>query len=277
MSRIRKVLVGPTLVFFVGAWIFQANQLSGLRRDLQIMEKQKASMVEQMSALKLERDQANNRVVSLVNELSRVKTNSAEILRLRGEVARLLNEGRDLKPQTEKSPVVSPQPAEKSEVDRLNQIAQWLQRHPSEKTPELKLLSAQDWLKAAEGHLDNEADYPFAMSKLRMTAEATRVLPVLQAALTQYASANPGQFPQNLSDLTPYFNPPLEEEMLQRYEIMPLSGLRSAVGPSDDINFGSDLVITEKSPANEAFDARMVVGMSNFVFSLGTNRWVSAQ
>ena len=64
--------------------------------------------------------------------------------------------------------------------------------------------------------------------------------------------------------------------MLQRYEIMPLSGLRSAVGPSD-VGLGSDLVITEKSPANEGFDARMIIGMSNFVFSLEPNRWVSSQ
>ena len=205
--------------------------------------------VEQISHLRLERDQANNRVASLTDEIGSLKTNSAELLRLRGEVARLRREGRDSDHQIEKPPNVTSQQAEKSDLDRLNQITQWLQRHSSEKTPELKLLSAQDWLKAAEGGLDNEGDYPLAMSRLRMTAEAKGVLPALQAALKQYALANPGQFPQNLSELSVFLNPPLGEEILQRYEIAPVSGLQWAVGPSD-VGLGSDWVITQKSPVN---------------------------
>jgi hypothetical protein len=271
---IKRALVGLTLVAVAGAFIFQAHQELRLRRELQMVEKQSASMAEQMRIVQLERDQASNRVVSLSDEIERLTRDSGELLRLRSGVTRLRSEMQDSKHLAEKQPTVSPQKPEKSDVGRLNQITQWLQRHPSEKSPELRLLSAQDWLKAAEGSLDNEADYPFAMSKLRMTAEVQGVLPVLQAALKQYALANSGQFPEDVAELGQYMNPPLEEELLQRYEIQPVSGLQAAVGPSD-VGLGSDLVITEKSPVNEAFDARMIVGMSNFVFSLQTNRWVS--
>src|SRR5436305_388187 len=102
MVTIQKALVGLTLVVSVGAWIFQTHEASRLRSELQMMEKQKASTAEQIDHLKLERDQANNRVVSLVDEVSRLKTNSGELLKLRGEVARLLSEVRDLNHQTEK-------------------------------------------------------------------------------------------------------------------------------------------------------------------------------
>jgi hypothetical protein len=274
IAMIKRALVGLTLLAFAGASIFKIHQELALRCELQMVEKQNASMAEQIRTVQLERDQASNRVASLAGEIDRLTRDSTELLRLRSEVTRLRSEMQDSKHPIERQPTVSSPQPEKSEVGRLNLITQWLQQHPSEKSPELKLLSAQDWLSAAEGSLDNEVDYPFAMSKLRMAAEVKGVLPVLQAGLKEYALANSGQFPQNVGELRQYLNPPFEEELLQRYEIQPVSGLLAAVGPSD-VGLGSDLVITEKSPVNEASDARMMVGMSNFVFSLQTNRWVT--
>ena len=73
---IKRALVGLTLVAVAGAFIFQAHQELRLRRELQMVEKQSASMAEQMRIVQLERDQASNRVVSLSDEIERLTRDS---------------------------------------------------------------------------------------------------------------------------------------------------------------------------------------------------------
>jgi hypothetical protein len=107
------------------------------------------------------------------------------------------------------------------------------------------------------------------MSNVRANAEI-HVLDILGGALRQYAQANNGQFPRELSQLSPYFSSPIDTAILNRYEIVRADSL------VNDLRVGEDWVITQKAPVDEAWDARQTIGMTNggMADSTVTNRWV---
>ena len=88
-------------------------------------------------------------------------------------------------------------------------------------------------------------------------------------ALRQYAKENAGQFPTDLSQLKPYFKSPIDDAILQRYEIVPTGSLVTELQP------GGDWAITQKSPVNDALDVRFAIGLTNMQTAdeRVTNRW----
>jgi hypothetical protein len=64
--------------------------------------------------------------------------------------------------------------------------------------------------------------------------------------------ANNGQWPADLVQLKSYFNPPVEDDILQRWEIVPKTAF-----PGRD--FAGDWVLTEKSPVDSEFDHRWTI------------------
>ena len=78
---------------------------------------------------------------------------------------------------------------------------------------------------------------------LRANAE-NPILGRLESALQKYTRDNNGQFPTDLSELRPYFKSPIDDAILQRYEILPASSLVSELQP------GGDWVITQKAPVD---------------------------
>jgi hypothetical protein len=96
-----------------------------------------------------------------------------------------------------------------------------------------------------------------------------RVLDVLGDALRKYGVANNGQFPHELSQLSPYFRSPIENSILERYEIVRADSLVS------ELQQGDEWVITQKAPIDETWDGRVTMGMTygGMADSRVTNRW----
>src|SRR5215212_10189574 len=70
---------------------------------------------------------------------------------------------------------------------------------------------------------------------------------MLQSALRDYAQANGGQLPADLSQLKPYFQAPVDDALLQRYALLQTGKLSDL--PSDAI------VVAEIAPsADEDYD-----------------------
>jgi len=196
-----------------------------------------------------------------------------ELLKLRGEVARL---GKDVQAlaQSKTGAAMSRDDVlasrEKLWLARANQLKQWLEEHPSEKIPELQFLDDRTWIGAIyPDTLDSEDEYRRSMRMARANAE----LPfhsMLQRALRQYAQDNNGQFVTDLSQLKPYFKSPIDDTILQRYQILPASNLVSELQP------GGDWAITEKAPVNQELDIRVAIGLTNSLTADDrvTNRWV---
>ena len=196
-----------------------------------------------------------------------------ELLRLRGQVGRLNRDVQELTRLTAAGPATGSNAlatAEEVWSERANQLKQWLEANPAGKIPELQFLSDQEWIDSIYPNtLSSDEECRQAMSIIRANAEA-RVLDILAGALRNYGKANNGQFPSALSQLSPYFRSPIDDAILDRYEIVRADSLVS------ELQCGGDWVITQKAPVDEARDLRHAIGMTRGTFadSRVTNRWV---
>ena len=57
------------------------------------------------------------------------------------------------------------------------------------------------------------------MSAIRFAAQQ-HLAPILRTALKNFAAANAGNLPDNISQLTPFFDPPLDQAILERYKVL---------------------------------------------------------
>ena len=110
-----------------------------------------------------------------------------------------------------------------------------------------------DWLDAARNELGNDYDYRAAFGHLRNCGKRNFAIQTTRA-LDGYAKANNGQFPNDSTQLKPFFKPPVDEAILQRYKVVPTDNLiTSLVGK---------FVLAEKSPVDFDHDTRMIIGQS---------------
>jgi RNA polymerase sigma factor (sigma-70 family) len=195
-----------------------------------------------------------------------------ELLKLRGAVGRLRKDVQELLQPHTSAPLSRTEmlaSIEKVALARANELKQWLEEHPSERTPELQYVPDRTWADAAYAHsFDSDDDYRAATRLLRANAEAP-FQQVLFRALRQYGRDNNGQFPTDLSQLKPWFESPIDDAILQRYEIVPASSLVSELQP------GGAWVITQKAPVDQEYDSRTAIGLTGMTDANGnvTNRW----
>jgi hypothetical protein len=194
-----------------------------------------------------------------------------ELLRLRGQVGGLKQVVRDLSRQQTVIALGgtnSLATLAQTAAERASRLKQWLELNPAGKIPELRLMNDQAWIESAYGIRESEDDYRRAMSNLRDNAEL-RALDIMLGALQKYAAANGGQMPQQLSDLSPYFRAPLEQDILDRYEIVPATSL---VQP---LQVGGDWLITEKTPVDAVLEIKTSMGLTGggMADERVTNRW----
>ena len=198
-----------------------------------------------------------------------------ELLRLRSQVGLLNRDVQELTQlRTANSLTESNGLAATARVwsERANQLKQWLETNPAGKIPELQFLTDQDWIEAVHPlTLSSDEEYRRAMSTVRANAEL-RVLDILHGALRQYGQANNGQFPQELSQLSPFVRSPVDDSILNRYEIVRADSLVS------ELQRGDDWVITQKAPVDKVWDARLTIGITygGMADCRVTNRWVEA-
>ncbi len=248
MTTLQKILIAATFAVTAGTGIYEAHQASHLGDQVGTLQQKQASLAGQVIALQRERDEATNNLGLLRAELRQAQAgqDTSELLRLRGKVAGLQGTLND------------PSEAEARElVARVNKLKQKLEETPAAKIPELALLEEKDWLAASrDWKLETEADFRKAFSGLRSTAQqafANRA----QAALEKFAQANERRFPTELSQLQPYFEPPVDSAILQGWEILPEGATLPGVGNSGPF-------ITQKAAVDPLLDRRFAIGLSGY-------------
>jgi hypothetical protein len=252
MTTMQKTLVAATLAAAVGTGIYEARRASMLTESVQTLQQQQAPLTAQVGHLRRQRDDAVSKSAALQQENERLRQDTAELAKLRGEVARLRRDAQDL---ANLNTVISGDPTLSSAVswkDRVSRLKERLEQSPGAKIPELQFVTEQDWLQAARGELETDADYQRALSTLRSTAE-NKVAQMMKKALTKYLRNNNKQFPSDLAQLQPYFDSPLEESILQRWQIAPAQTVKS-------LGLGGDVIITQRAPVDDVFDTRFGVG-----------------
>jgi RNA polymerase sigma factor (sigma-70 family) len=247
MTTLQKTLITATIAAVAGAGIYEARQASRLREENQSFQQQQAPLAEQVRQLQREYDEMTNRLATLQAENIQLKSsqNSAELLKLRGEVARLQTAAND-----------PTDAAVKTLAEKVNKLKKRLEETPNSKIPELQFVTDQDWINAANGRLDNDASYRRALSTLRKAGEG-KFATMLNRAVIGYMKNNGGQMPTDLAQLQPYFDSPVDDAILQRWEIAPANKVRGLM-------LGGNSIITQKAPVDDIFDTLYGIGPSGF-------------
>jgi hypothetical protein len=155
---------------------------------------------------------------------------------------------------------------------RIAELKRWLEERPEEKIPELQFLSEDVWVKQANWQAVTDEDYHGHMSALRGNAEM-KFAEMTHQALKQYAQANDGRFPSELSQLTPYYEQAVDDAILQRYTIVPAKSLTFLDGDWK----GGEWVVTQKAPVNRKYDGRVAVGFGDWRGTVQAGRWDSVR
>jgi RNA polymerase sigma factor (sigma-70 family) len=260
MTTLQKSLIATTLVAAVGVGIYESRQASVASAQAEALRQQQTSLTEQLAR---ERDEAARQLGAFRDERERLNRDTTELLKLRGEVTRLKADSQALAQL--KASNTNDQTLSEAVVwmNRVNQLKQYLEQSPAAKIPELQFVTEEDWLHAARGKLSTDTDYRRALSALRGAGES-KVASMLKNALTGYMKTSNEQFPTDLSQLQPYFDSPVDDAVLQRWEIAPAATVKS-------LGLGGDIIITQKAPADEVFDTRYGIGPQ----SLGSTDFLS--
>jgi len=86
MTTMQKALITSTLVVAVGVGIYEARQVSGLREEVQKFRQQRGLVAEQLRQLASQRDSALRQLASLRENNERLIGDTAELLKLRGQI-----------------------------------------------------------------------------------------------------------------------------------------------------------------------------------------------
>lgn len=249
MTTIQKTLLTSAFVALASITLYEARQASILRGQLTDFQSQIETKLEELTQ---DRDGARSELAVLRRDIDQRNRATDELLKLRSEVARLKADASALA----RLNLDSGDERSLSEAvvwqQRVKQLKQHVTRNPAAATPELQLATDQDWLSAARKSLESEVDYRRAISQVRSATES-RFSSMLQAALSKFKKASDSQFPTDLRQLLPYLDPPVDEGMLSRWEILPATRIKN-------IGVGGDSVITQKEPTDEVFDMRHVIG-----------------
>jgi RNA polymerase sigma factor (sigma-70 family) len=260
MTTLQKTIIGTALIAALGTGVFEAHQASQLREQNQTLQRQQAPLAAQIEQWQRERNDMTNQIAGLLAENRQLKSNPNEIelLKLRAETTRLRSDSQALA-----SLKADPTGA----AGRVAKIKARLDQMPEKKIPELRFLTDQEWQQVAgiPNKLETDDDFRHVFSNLRERAKDLFVR-WLGQALHNYAKANGGMLPADLSQLKPYFTPPaldanwkpgdpkryellpVEDAILQRYQLVQ-SGKLSEV---PQVGTYPPVVVT----GNADFDAR---------------------
>lgn len=99
LTALQKTIVTATIAVLAGAGIYEARQASQLRDQVQALQQQQVPLAKQVQQLNQALADATNLVAGLHDENERLNHNTSELLRLRGEVARIRRDDAELRKQ----------------------------------------------------------------------------------------------------------------------------------------------------------------------------------
>jgi hypothetical protein len=133
-------------------------------------------------------------------------------------------------------------------LGRINRLNAFLGQHPEWSIPELRGLTANDWLDATKNaNLVTEADYREALASLRSLAKRNSA-PKIEDALRRCLAANHGALPADAQALAGYLPDGLDPALLQRYRMNPSGQVKGLRG---DLHF----VLVETNPVDPLWDS----------------------
>ena len=269
MTKLKLGIVSAVVLATVATpLVLQYRSQVKLQETNELLQRQNQTLTAQVQPLAEENQRLSNLLArAAASEVATERNPSNELLRLRGEVARLRGDSRELA----RLKTAGSNPMNDAEIDsvakdlasRATQLRQRLDQMPEKKIPELELLVQNDWLNAVSEFKQLETDEEFrqAMSGLRSRAKG-KFVAMIQEALTKFGEANGGMSPTDLSQLQPFLSPSFDASILQRYQIVTSGKLNTVsideIAPPADaeydthFNFGINRSSSNSVKKNEA-------------------------
>jgi len=258
MTAAQKVtIVIGTAVLATG--FFEAHQFSSLRERTDVLNTKEVALAERVVQIDAGNHALTNALAVARTEISSLKQDSGELARLRGQVTRLREQSRELEKQGAQKDELAPELS--SWAARVAALKETVEKMPHLAIPELALLSERDWLMAGrDARFETEEQLRESLKSLRNAAK-NLLAKNMGTALRGYVGEHEGQLPGALSDLKPYFVPPIDDAVLGRYEL--LKG-----GKVSDIPANDSSVIGEKAPPlDNDYDTRHKIGLNGYSVS----------
>ncbi|MDB6057876.1 MAG: hypothetical protein JWO95_1720 [Verrucomicrobiales bacterium] len=246
MTTLQKTVVTLSIALLAGAGIYELRQSANLRHQLQELRSQQALLPDRMQQLIRERDDATNRLAVLLADNARLKSNP-----YRRDALKLRDENEQLRTNAAQAndPFVKQALGWKENERKLRKL---FAEHPEQRVPELALLSDEQWLGIAQSaHLDSEIGIRKAASQVRHSAK-NNFMPDLMTALSEFVKSNGGILPTDLNQLQPFFKQPVDEAMLQQYEL-------TATG-----KYKGGFVVKDKAVVDKEYDYWWQVGPNGY-------------
>ena len=258
MTLFQKALITVTLAAAIGTGIYEASKASQLRRQVQTTEEQNDAAIEQIEQLERERSGFARRLASSQQEADRLRGDVADVYKLRAEVAKLRSDSQELAQIKSAAAQKGNDPAElaaKALLGKINLLKARMEQMPERKIPELQYLNDETWARIAQtARLETDAGIRQALSSLRDFAKQN-VAPKIGRALQNYTQANNGQLPADVSQLKSYFDAPMDDPTLQRYQMLK-TGNVSDLQPND-------MIVAEKSAVDDEYDSLFQIGLNS--------------
>lgn len=258
MTKLKLAAISALVVTCATApLIIQHQDQVRLRSQVLALRQEKDQLAERMAPLATE----NLRLSNLLAQADRPAPDNVpnELLRLRAEVSRLRADAKrvdDLNGAGSKDPADPSIMADAQTLAaRAALLKQRLEQMPDKKIPELQFLTGKDWLHAVSSPLDTDQDVRKALRNLRDTAKST-FGNQMQKAMRQFAEANSGGLPTDLSQLQPYFAAPVDPALLSRYQLLQTGNLAD-LGPA------KPLIGETAPPVDEEYDTRFEFGLTS--------------
>jgi hypothetical protein len=264
MTTLQKALITASVAVAVGTGIYGSRQISLLRTEVETLRRQQEPFARQSEEALRQRDEALKRLAAADQENARLRRETAEIPQLRGEVTALR--------QTAREGAIAESTA-LAWAARITLLKQRVDQMPDKRIPEMDFLTDKDWAAAIrDADLTSDDGVRQAMSALRRAAKGNFLeamlgafnkyaaaanggdLPADPAQLAQALNANVGLLPSELTQLKPYFDVPVDETTLRRYQLLLHPGTLH-----DNL---SDTIIFEIAPpVDDEYDTRYSIGL----------------
>jgi len=272
MTTLQKTFVAFTVVALAAVGLFEAQQNFKLRKQVKTLQQQQAQLTAQIQRSAMALNDATNQLAGLLAENARLKSNSNghELLKLRGDATALRAEIAALRQSARE------QSANESVVtgwaNRISSLKQKLDQMPDKSIPEFAFLSDEDWAAVTrDANLNTDDGIRKALQALRSAAKEN-FLNSTRAAIRRYAaSANGSDLPQDpmqfaravnangrllpyeMAQLKPYYDVPVDDALLQRYQFLHPTTLHD--------NLSDTLVKEIAAPVDTEYDTRHEIGL----------------
>ena len=226
----RDELLNPDLIVIVVIFASLHRQLRG----------ESESLRQQIVGLQMDNQSLSNRLTSEGQAKSLMDEQMNELLKLRSEVTQLRGDA-----SLVNDPFVQKTLAWKTKVEKLKKL---FEERPDQRIPEIQFLTDWEWLNIArDADLDSDKGIDAALGAVRSEATLT-FAHMMQQALLNYMAANNGILPSDPFRLKSFFDTPVDDAILQRYEVLS--------NEQRNVSWLQDAVIAEKPS--------LVMSSSNF-------------